>query len=206
MYKICEGKMFPLMITIGIRVTYGNSNRPEIYFTQNTHAHTITPSCIIEIPLKWSKNYIPTDVVYLKLILLSWKEELLWAVLAKTYWSSDSFISIHPECDIGSSPCFLSALTPSIHLLTEESHCSGKVWFLLWGKKALVADQMQCQADRILCLMEPKDNKTEQGRGWGRAGRHWIATNSRELICAHLLSTRLWSTETGLLKKIQWGQ
>lgn len=42
---------------------------------------------------------------YLKLILLSWKEELLWAVLSQTDWSSGSFISIHPECDIGLSPC-----------------------------------------------------------------------------------------------------
>lgn len=124
-----------------------------------------------------SKNSITANIIYSKFILLPWKpwkEKLLWAVLAKTYWSNDSFISIDPVWRWLESLYFPSAITPSIHLLREDSYCFGKVWFLLWGKKALVADQMQHQADRILCHMEPKDNKTEEGRGG--AGKHWTAT------------------------------
>lgn len=63
----CEGKkMFSLMIATGIRITYGDSNRPEIYFTQATytHTHTTTPFCITEIPLKCSKTNITANIAF----------------------------------------------------------------------------------------------------------------------------------------------
>lgn len=37
--------MFPLTITIGIRITYGDSKRPEIYFIQDIHTHNHTLLC-----------------------------------------------------------------------------------------------------------------------------------------------------------------
>lgn len=75
------------------------------------------------------------------------------------------------------------AWVPLFPVSTNTFHSSSERRdLLLWeglissmgGRKALAADQMQHQADRILCHLKPKDIKTSAREG--RAGRHWTAT------------------------------